>query len=152
LECAIIKAMSQLVREAWVPYTPEQMYNLVNDVEKYPQFLPWCRLTEVLYAKEDEIMAKIHIAKGGIHKSFTTLNRLQKNRRVAMDLIEGPFNHLQGGWDFEPVSEVGGCQISFKLEFEFSSKLLNVTLGPLFQQITNKMVSAFTERAQQVYG
>ncbi|WP_367607539.1 type II toxin-antitoxin system RatA family toxin [Legionella sp. W05-934-2] len=132
-----------------VPYTCEQMFHLVDQVESYDQYLPYCAKSTVHYRDEDEVQATLEITAAGMSKSFTTCNRLQKNRMIEIRLVDGPFRHLEGFWHFEQVEE--GCKISFDLEFEFAGKMLSLLLGPVFEQVTNKMVDAFCERAESIY-
>lgn len=143
--------MPVIRRTALVPYTAAEMYVLVDDIDAYPLFLPWCKSSEVLSRDEDEVKARIEMAKSGIHKSFTTCNRLQKNKIIEMRLIEGPFRHLEGFWRFESLGEKG-CKVLLDLEFEFSNKILKMTVGPIFEQVANTLVDAFCERAVDVYG
>lgn len=127
------------------------MYLLVDDIESYPLFLPWCRTTEVISRKNDEVKASIEIARGAVNRSFTTCNRLQKDKMIEMRLVEGPFRHLQGFWRFDSLSE-DACKVMLDLEFEFAGKLLDMTIGPVFNQIANTLVDAFCQRAKEVYG
>ncbi len=143
--------MTVINRSALVPYSSEQMFQLVDGVEHYPDFLPWCKSTTVHERSGDELCATIEIAKAGIHKSFTTRNHNQKNKLIEMRLVEGPFKHLQGFWRFEALGN-GACKVSLAIEFEFSSQLLSLTLGPVFSQICNSLVEAFVQRAREIYG
>lgn len=131
-------------------YSCEQMFNIVNDVARYSEFVPYCTESKVCHRDEDEVQATLVIAAAGMSKSFTTHNRLQHNKMIEIRLIDGPFSHLEGFWRFDEIPE--GCQISFDLEFEFSGRMLSMLLGPLFDQITNKMVDSFCERADVLYG
>jgi len=137
-------------KSALIPYSAEKMYNLVADVDKYQEFLPWCGSSEVLSRTADEIKGRIEISHTGMHKTFTTLNRMQKNKMIEMRLIDGPFKHLQGFWRFDALDE-NGCKISLDLEFEFSNKLMSMAFGPIFSQIANSMVDAFCKRAFDIY-
>ena len=138
-------------KSALVPYTALEMYTLVDDIVAYPEFLPWCGASEVIERNEDEVKASILLSRSGLNKSFTTLNRLQSGKMIEMRLVEGPFRHLQGFWRFESLNE-SASKIMFDIEFEFSNKLLAMTVGPVFSQITNTIVDAFTKRAVEVYG
>lgn len=144
--------MPLISRHALVPYSAEEMYRLVEDIESYPQFLPWCRSTQVLEKNDDEVKASIEIAKGALNKTFTTLNRMQKNKIIEMRLLKGPFKHLEGFWRFDALKDAGACKISLDMDFEFESKLIALAVGPVFNQIANTMVDAFTKRAVEVYG
>jgi len=142
--------MPWIQRSAVLPYTPSEMYALVNDLENYPHFLPWCRAATILSRSAEEVKATLHITKGGIHHSFTTVNRLQPNKQIELHLLEGPFRKLEGCWRFEPAG--AGCRVSFDLEFVLAHGLLNLALGPLFQNIANTFVESFSRRAEVVYG
>ena len=143
--------MSIISRSALVPYTPAEMYALVNDVEAYPQFLTWCKAARVLNRDEDEVRASLNLARGGIEKSFTTCNRLQKDKMIEVRLVEGPFRRLEGFWRFDAVGEQA-CKVSCDLDFEFSNKLVGIAMGPVFTQIANTLVDSFCKRAVAMYG
>lgn len=142
--------MTAIHRSAFVPFSPAQMFDLVNNIEQYPHFLPWCADSQVLSRSEQEIQATLHIAKGGFSKSFTTANRLIPNERVEMRLLEGPFSQFEGIWRFAPIADQGS-QVTLNLSFEFDNKLLAFTLGPLFHHIASTLVESFTQRADKVY-
>ena len=141
--------MSQVKKSRVVSYSCAQMYELVNDVERYAEFVPYFSSVEVHHRDKDEVQATVHISAAGMHKSFTTKNRLQENKMIEMRLVEGPFSHLEGFWRFDDVPE--GCLISFDLEFEFAGHLFSMLLGPIFEQVTDKMVDAFCDRADLIY-
>lgn len=143
--------MPSISKSALVPYNAEQMYKLVDNVPDYPQFLPWCGGAEELSRNEDEVKASVMISHSGINKAFTTRNRLQKNKMIEMELVNGPFKHLHGFWRFEELSEQA-CKVSLDLEYEFSNRLLGLAVGPVFNQIANTMVDSFCQRADSVYG
>lgn len=124
---------------------------LVTDVSAYPQFMPWCTGAEVLSSDSSGMVAKIDFAVGGVGKSFTTRNSHQPYTEVGMALVEGPFSQLQGRWRFKPLGEEG-CKISLFLEYDFSSKMVSMVVGPVFSQIANSLVDAFQKRAVDVYG
>lgn len=142
--------MTIVNKSALVPYSPRRMFDLVNDVAAYPEFLPWCKTAEILEQSKDELTARLLLAKGGIKKSFITKNRMQTGKMIEIRLLEGPFKHLQGFWRFEALG-ADGCKISLDMEFEFTNILLSMTVGPVFNQIANSLVDAFTKRAGQVY-
>ncbi|KTD32530.1 oligoketide cyclase/lipid transporter protein [Legionella moravica] len=137
-------------RSRIVNYTCEQMYGLVNDVDHYAEFLPYCAESTVHHRDDDEVQATLVIGAAGMSKSFTTRNRLQVNKMIEIRLVDGPFSHLEGFWRFDEVED--GCKISFDLEFEFSGKIFSMLLGPVFDQVTDKMVDAFCDRAEVIYG
>ncbi len=144
--------MPLISRNALVPYSVEEMYRLVADIESYPEFLPWCRATEVLERNDDQVRASIEIARGALNKTFTTLNRMQKNKVIEMRLLKGPFKHLEGFWRFDALKDESACKISLDMDFEFESKLVAFAMGSIFNQIANTMVDAFSKRAVEVYG
>ncbi|HHF7373605.1 type II toxin-antitoxin system RatA family toxin [Legionella bozemanae] len=133
-----------------VNYTCEQMFSLVNEVERYAEFLPYCTESLVHHRDEDEVQATLIIGAAGMSKSFTTRNRLQINKMIEIRLVDGPFSHLEGFWRFDEVDE--GCKVSFDLEFEFAGRMFSMLLGPVFEQVTDKMVDSFCERARTIYG
>lgn len=143
--------MTVIKREAMVSHTPGQMYDLVNDIERYPEFLQWCAKTDVHSRTDDEIRATLSLAWGGLQKSFTTLNRLQKDKMIELRLLDGPFHHLEGFWRFEHHNTTG-CKVSLDMEFEFAGKLISMAFGPIFSQVANSLVDAFCKRAQQLHG
>lgn len=134
-----------------MPYSAEQMFILVNDIEKYPEFLPWCRQATILSKDAQQIEAKLVLAKGHLEKSFTTVNKLSPPRQMIMELVDGPFKHLKGTWDFQVLGE-HECQVELDLEFQFSSKVVALMFGPFFQQAASMLVDAFVTRADAVYG
>ena len=144
--------MPLIARQALVMYSPAEMYDLVNDIAAYPDFLPWCRSSEVISTTEDMIEASVEIAKGSLNKSFATRNLLQKNKMIEMKLLEGPFKHLEGFWRFNPLKSPDACKVTLDLEFEFESKLVGLAAGPVFSKIANTLVDSFAKRAVAVYG
>jgi len=143
--------MAQVKRSALVMFSAAQMYNLVNDVASYPQFLPGCVGSKVVSSSDHQMVASVDVAKAGISKTFTTENTLVLNERVDMRLVDGPFKSLQGGWTFLALDEQA-CKISLDLEFEFSNKLAELAFGKVFNELAANMVSAFTQRAKVIYG
>jgi ribosome-associated toxin RatA of RatAB toxin-antitoxin module len=144
-------AVFQVKRSALLPYSVGEMYALVADLEAYPQFLPWCRGIAVHERGEDRVRATLEIARGPLHHAFTTENRLERDRSIEMRLVSGPFRHLHGCWRFEPLG-ARGAKVSLEMDFDFSSRLLEMTLGPVFNDVSRKLVDAFRNRAVQVYG
>lgn len=143
--------MASVSRSALVPYSAQQMFDLVADVERYRDFLPWCADSRVLYRDDDVMEACIRIAKAGIERSFTTRNRMQHGKMMEMRLVEGPFRHLEGYWRFHALRE-DASKVSLDLDFEFSNKVLTLAFGRVFTQIANTLVDAFVTRARDVYG
>ncbi len=138
-------------RSALVPFSTSQMYDLVRDIDGYPDFLPWCSGSEVLETFPDGISGRVDISKGRLHKSFSTRNYFRQNAEIRMELLQGPFSQLFGKWSFEPIGDQGS-RISLELKFDFSSTLARITIGPVFNSITDQLVDAFVKRAEEIYG
>jgi ribosome-associated toxin RatA of RatAB toxin-antitoxin module len=143
--------MREVRRTVLVEYSPEQMYSLVEGVEDYPKFLPWCGGASVLHRDERTTRARIEINYHGVRHAFTTENRKQAPFEMHIRLVEGPFRRLDGSWRFVSLGGAG-CRIEFDLVYEFSSRLLERLVGPVFNHIANTLVDAFLRRAEQVYG
>ncbi|KTD04069.1 oligoketide cyclase/lipid transporter protein [Legionella geestiana] len=141
--------MTVVSKSRVVPYTCQQMYDLVNAIESYPDFLPYCSGSKVHHRDADEVQATLEISAAGFGKSFTTRNLLQPNKMIEIRLVDGPFSHLEGFWRFDAENE--GCRVSFDLEFEFAGGFLSRLLGPVFEQVTDKMVDAFCDRAAAIH-
>jgi ribosome-associated toxin RatA of RatAB toxin-antitoxin module len=143
--------MTEIIKTTVVPYTPEEMYVLVNDIESYPIFLPWCTAAKILSQQEERLTAKLSLALGKIKQSFTTENIMQDGSKIEMRLIEGPFKHLSGYWKFNQEDEQS-CQIQLHMHFEFKNKIIKHTLGKAFYKVMDSLVESFVQRAQQIYG
>lgn len=143
--------MTEIIKTVLVEHTPDEMFALVDAVERYPEFLPWCGRASVSYRDEGTTRATIHINYRGIKQSFTTENAKSPPEAMSIRLVEGPFRTLDGDWRFVPL-QGGGCKIEFRLHYEFSSRILEKLVGPVFHYIANTMVDAFVRRAQVVYG
>ncbi|OEE33022.1 SRPBCC family protein [Vibrio ordalii] len=142
--------MKQVSRSALVSFSAEQMFNLVNDVTRYPEFLPGCSGSRVIESSDLSMVASVDVSKAGISKTFTTSNVLVASEAILMNLVDGPFKALKGGWYFTALDEQA-CKVELKLEFEFSSKMVELAFGKIFNELTSNMVNAFTKRAKQVY-
>ncbi|CED72178.1 SRPBCC family protein [Aliivibrio wodanis] len=142
--------MPQVSRSALVPFSAKQMYDLVNDVASYPQFLPGCSGSKIIEQSDGAMIASVDVAKAGIKKTFTTKNNLVDSKIIGMNLVDGPFKSLTGGWHFMELDETA-CKVELKLEFEFTNALVAMAFGKVFQELTNNMVNSFTKRAKQVY-
>jgi ribosome-associated toxin RatA of RatAB toxin-antitoxin module len=138
-------------RSAIVAFTPAQMFALVDDVARYPQFLPWCTGARAEQTSPTERLASIDVSKGAIRMQLTTRNTVRKDTDILMELVEGPFSHLVGRWGFSGMGE-RGSRIAFRVEFEFKSRLMAMALNPVFESICDKIVDAFVARAAQTYG
>lgn len=143
--------MQVVERSALVAYSPAQMFALVNDVARYPQFLPWCTGARVEELSPDETLAALDVAKGPVRMQFTTRNSVRPAEQILMQLEQGPFSRLIGQWNFDAVGD-RGSRVLFKVEFEFKSRLMSAAFGPVFQSVCDSIVDAFVQRAQRIYG
>ena len=142
--------MARVEKSVLVAHPPECMFELVDRVEDYPDFLPWCGGTELKVRDEHRTVATIHIAYLGIRQSFTTENLKTHPREMRIRLQDGPFAELEGDWSFSPLGD-DACKVEFRLQYEFSSRVLETILAPVFSHITNTFVDAFVRRADEVY-
>lgn len=143
--------MALVEKSVLVGYSAERMYRLVDGVELYPEFLPWCGGTQVDVRDGTLTRASILIDYHGIRQSFKTENRTQPPELIEIRLVSGPFRQLDGAWRFTPLS-ADACKIEFKLRYEFSSRLLEKLVGPVFKHIAGTLLDAFLQRAEQLYG
>jgi ribosome-associated toxin RatA of RatAB toxin-antitoxin module len=137
-------------RSAIVTFTRAQMFALVDDVGRYPEFLPWCTGARVEQVSDTERLASIKIARGVLRTEFTTRNTLTKDAQILMRLVDGPFRELKGEWRFDAIGE-RGSRVHFRLEFEFKNRLTAAALGGVFEALCGTIVDAFALRAQQIY-
>ncbi|MGJ8680701.1 type II toxin-antitoxin system RatA family toxin [Paraglaciecola sp.] len=142
--------MSNVSRSALIAYSADSMFDLINDVSKYPEFIPGCAETKILEQNEEGMRASILISKAGVKQWFTTQNHLRRAESIQMDLVDGPFSQLTGGWTIKALSD-SACKIELNLDFAFSSKIVEMAFGRVFNSIAANMVIAFTDRAKQVY-
>jgi ribosome-associated toxin RatA of RatAB toxin-antitoxin module len=147
----IREPMPSIERNALVAYSTEQMYTLVNNVDAYQEFLPGCEKSTIIEQSEEHMLASMVLSKAGVRQTLTTKNSLVKNQEINMDLSDGPFKSLSGGWTFTALSDEA-CKIELKLHFVFSNKLMEMAFGKIFNSLANNMVNAFSARAKQVYG
>jgi ribosome-associated toxin RatA of RatAB toxin-antitoxin module len=143
--------MKRVARSAIVPHSAAQLYALVEDIESYPSFLPWCVAAEVKSRTPDATLATLTVGVSGIRQSFTTRNANRPPEAIDMQLVEGPFRSFTAAWRFQPLGE-NACNVEFSMAFEFSSRALAALLQPLFERMADSMVDAFTRRADQVHG
>ena len=143
--------MTVVQKSALIKFSAQQMFELVNNIEDYPLFLPWCSGSRIIKREDGIIEAELLISKGGFKKSCSTRNKLDPGGKITVSLLNGPFSYLEGVWNFMPLRE-DASKISLDLEFEMSGKLASLAFGVVFNQICNTMVSSFTERAKQIYG
>ncbi|MBW7859718.1 MAG: type II toxin-antitoxin system RatA family toxin [Rhodocyclaceae bacterium] len=142
--------MAEVKKIVLIEFTPEQMFDLVDRVEDYSSFLPWCGGAELHERTSVKTVATIHINYHGIKADFTTENEKVRPERMQIGLKEGPFRHLDGSWLFKPLGDTA-CKIEFDLHYQFSNRLLEKALGPVFNHIANTFVDSFVRRAEQVY-
>ena len=152
--------MAEVRKTVLIERSAEQMFRLVDGVEHYPEFLPWCERAEVLEQREDGVTARLSLAYAGVRHAFTTRNSHELNKRVGMELVDGPFSQLDGVWHFLPLSKPGSdgseadqaCKIEFELRYAFSSLALEAVVSPVFDRVANTFVDSFVQRAEAVYG
>ena len=143
--------MNTLKRSALVAYSARQMFELVNNIEDYPRFLPWCQKADLISRTDTEVVASLEIAWKGIKKTFTTRNVLQPYNRVDITLVNGPMQHMEGIWQFIPLDE-HACKVLLDLEFNMMGNFIDRMLQPVLQHIANTLVDAFCKRAVVLYG
>lgn len=150
--------MKQVNKSVLLWYTPQEMYELVTQVERYPEFLPWCQQVDVLAQSDEGVTARLHLAYAGVRHAFTTRNHNEPGRTVSMALVDGPFSHLDGVWEFHPLRKPGtegeatACKVVFELRYAFSSGALEAVVSPVFDRIANTFVDSFVQRAESLYG
>ncbi len=144
--------MKTVHKSVLIWFSADEMFSLVTDVDRYPQFLPWCDQASVLSQQEQAMTARVGISFGGIRQSFTTRNAHLPGRQIHMELVEGPFSKLEGQWDFTPLGDgQRACKVEFSLRYDFNSMALAAIVGPVFDKIAGSLVDAFVKRANQVY-
>jgi ribosome-associated toxin RatA of RatAB toxin-antitoxin module len=143
--------MKRITRTAISPHSAAQLYALVEDIESYPRFLPWCLSTTVHERKAGGTRATLTVGLSGLRQSFTTQNENRPGEAIDLRLVEGPFKAFAAAWRFTPLGPAG-CRIEFSLDYEFASRALGRLLEPLFDRIANTMVDAFARRADEVHG
>lgn len=143
--------MAVVEKSVLIARSAQQMFDLVDNVEDYPRFLPWCSATRVGFRDEHKTVATLHISYLNVKSHFTTENDKEAPQRMRLKLVDGPFHRLEGLWLFRPLSDTA-CKVEFSLAYEFSSRLFEKVIGPVFGQIANTFVDAFVRRADDVYG
>ncbi len=143
--------MRNVKRNALVSYSARQMFALVDNIDAYPEFLPWCSDAVVHVRKANIVEATLELQRAGLRRRFKTRNTLRANEAIDLTLMDGPFRHLAGGWRFGELGE-SGCKISLELEFELENRVTDALLGSFFEEICNSLVDAFTRRALDIYG
>lgn len=143
--------MTRIDRSALLPFPAAQLFQLVNDIESYPQYMTGCVAAEVLRREEDLVEARLDLSQGGISQSFSTRNRNQPPDVIHLELLEGPFEHFAGRWHFQQLGNAG-CKVSLNLEFRMSSRLLGLAASKLFEAVAMDLIDSVTRRAGQLYG
>jgi ribosome-associated toxin RatA of RatAB toxin-antitoxin module len=144
-------AIREIQRSALVAFSPEQMFDLVVDVERYPQFLPWVVGARVYERSEHELLASMEMQRAGVREGFSTRNRMDRPHWMTLQLVEGPFRLLEGRWAFTAIGEVG-TRIELAMRFEFASPVVALLFGKAFEQSCGQLIDAFITRARQVHG
>ncbi len=142
--------MAHIERSALVMYSAEQMFDLIHDVSRYPEFLPWCTAAHVVSDSDNELVAGMTISKGGLQQTFTTRNKKRKPEWMTLELEDGPFKQLNGIFRFQALAD-DACKVTFELDFEVAGKMLSMALTPILKQAANTMVDTFVQRADVVY-
>ncbi|KFB67413.1 type II toxin-antitoxin system RatA family toxin [Candidatus Accumulibacter vicinus] len=143
--------MAMVKKSVLIEHSSQQMFDLVDRVEDYPQFLPWCSLTRCIFRDDTRTIATLHINYRSVKSHFTTENNKESPFSMNITLVDGPFRRLDGVWHFKPLA-AHACKIEFQLSYEFSSKMFEKVIGPVFSQIANTFVDAFVKRAYDVHG
>jgi ribosome-associated toxin RatA of RatAB toxin-antitoxin module len=141
--------MKRIARSAIVEHSAEQMFALVDDIESYPRFLPWCRAASVDERTPEWVRATLSVGMRGLNQAFSTRNELHPPEAMDMRLVKGPFRHFAAAWRFRPLS-AQACSIEFSLEYEMAGPLARM-LEPVFDHIADTMVDAFTRRARDLH-
>lgn len=142
--------MRTVERSALVPHSPEQMFALVQDIERYPEFVPWVARATVLSRSPTEVVGRLEMERAGLRETFTTRNLLQPPHRLELKLLEGPFKYLDGVWNFEAIGD-RGTKIALVMRFEFANPMASLLLSRSFEKSCNQLVDAFVARARERY-
>ena len=142
--------MKEISRSALLPFSAEQMFDVVNDVALYQDYLPSCSRSEVIESSPELMVARLTLTRAGVSQQFTTRNKLAAPQRIDLQLVEGPFTTLNGYWLFSQLGE-DGCKTEMNLKFDFNSRMLNATFGKVFEQVADSLVEAFCERAKVLH-
>jgi ribosome-associated toxin RatA of RatAB toxin-antitoxin module len=143
-------AIREIKRSALVTFSPEQMFDLVIDVERYPQFLPWVAGAELHQRSDRDLLASMSMSRGGVTERFTTRNEFDRPAFMTMQLVEGPFRLLAGRWTFTPIGSAG-TRVELEMRFEFASPVISMLFGKSFEQSCGQLIDAFIARARQVH-
>lgn len=143
--------MPHIMRSALVPHSAERMFSLVNDVERYVEFLPWCSSARVHEESTGVLVAELEISRGGLKQRFTTRNALAPPERMTLELVEGPFEWFAGEWRFTALAE-DACKVELEMDFEYAGRIARTALAPLFAKSADEQVDAFCARARDLFG
>jgi ribosome-associated toxin RatA of RatAB toxin-antitoxin module len=143
--------MPKVNRSALVNYSAQKMFNLINDIESYPEFMTGCQGAEILNKEDNVVEARLTLGKHGIQQSFVTRNELFEPQKMIMRLVEGPFSQFEGHWSFDAIDE-DACKVILDLDFQFDNPLLSMTMGSVLQDVASKQVDALCNRAEKIYG
>ena len=141
--------MREVKRSALVAQPPSRLFALINDIESYPRFLPWCTHARVEARTESEIVATIGVKKGPLHGEFSTRNELEPDKRILMHLVDGPFKMLEGQWVLTPIGP-DGCRVELTMRFAFKSALSAMMFDHMFAETVGSLVEAFVTRSRMV--
>ncbi len=144
-------AIHEVRRSALVTFTPEQMFDLVIDVERYPEFLPWVSGAQLHEKSASELTASMEMQRAGVRERFTTRNAFERPAQMTLALVQGPFRVLEGRWSFQPIGEAG-TRVDLEMRFEFANRVVSMLFGRAFEQSCNQLIDAFIVRARQVHG
>ena len=140
--------MREVKRSALIAEPPSKMYALINDIERYPEFVPGCSAARIVSRTDSEIVATLDIRRGPLRAEFTTRNLLEPDRRVLLQLVSGPFRVFEGLWTLTPLGELG-CRVELELRFEFANRVAGALFEPLFEDTASSLVDAFVKRARE---
>lgn len=143
--------MREVTRSALVPYSAEQMFALVEDIERYPEFVPWISSAQKLQSTPDQVTGRLEMRRAGVSETFTTRNLLKRPSEMVMTLVDGPFKTFEGRWSFTPLGEKG-VKVGLTIRFEFANAMLGMLLSRTFEKNCGEMIDAFIARARAVYG
>lgn len=143
--------MKSINRSALLPYKAGQLFDLVNDIEAYPKFMDGCVGAEILRREQGLVEARLDLSKGGVSQSFATRNRVVDAQHISLELLEGPFDFFEGGWEFQALGDTA-CKVSLRLEFYLNNAVLSAAAARLFDSVTNNLVSAIEKRARELFG
>jgi len=138
-------------RSALLPYSAQQMYNIVNDIRAYPQFLKWCKESQIISETSNDVVAKLLIKYSKLNFEFTTKNTNTQNQSIKLSLVDGPFNELHGEWRFDALNE-NACKVSLELQFDFKQKITKHIMAKVFSNLVSTQIEAFKDRANDLYG